>query len=49
MKAFLIFVGKTYPSYIDNKEVVFKDEDFTDKNMRKTVLKTTKHYAADKA
>ena len=35
-------------SYINNKKIEFEESDFEQKNVKKTLLKVTKHYHSDK-
>ena len=37
-----------YVSYLNNKKVELDESDFEAKNLKKTLLKVTKHYHSDK-
>ena len=45
---FLKLLQEKYNSYIDNKPIVFQEEDFLYENIKRTLIKTTRHYHTDK-
>ena len=45
---FLKLLQEKYNSYIDNKPIVFSEEDFLSDNIKRTLIRTTRHYHSDK-
>ena len=46
--SFLKLLQEKYVSYLNNKKVELEESEFETKNLKKTLLKVTKHYHSDK-
>jgi hypothetical protein len=45
---FLKLLQEKYVSYLNNKKLELEESEFETKNLKKTLLKVTKHYHSDK-
>ena len=48
VSTFLKLLQEKYVSYLNNKKIELEESDFETKNLKKTLLKVTKHYHSDK-